>query len=208
MNKGVLARVKRIIETNPERHYQGWWLTSAFSPGFGSSGPLFRQPREAEGLGRWGLIPLPDRDLVLGSGDSPAEAVCGTRGCVGGWICLLSAPEGALVSSDSIYIPTGSGMREPGATRVHSPAGGGRWYHQRFIRDFAMEEAGLLREQVDYLFDGARSRDEVLRCLTYLLEGGHEEAGLRELAEVCGGERDEDASWEEDWDDDYIGEER
>lgn len=73
--------------------------------------------------------------------------VCGTTGCVAWWIAVLAAPPGTKIDPSGLFLPDGS---ESG------------------ISTYARTAVGLSVEQAAWLFDGDRSRDEVVEALTLL----------------------------------------
>jgi hypothetical protein len=132
----LLRLVREIVATNPDRHRQEIWLGNAFGHVCGTAG-------EAR---QYALSPLPEEP-----GD-PQLPVCGTRGCVAGWLAILSLPAGTRLEGD-----------EDGFLRLPD---GSFWY----VRDMAMDAAGLDFAQADWLFNGGRTREQVIAGLDMLIQ--------------------------------------
>lgn len=83
------------------------------------------------------------------------EWTCGTTGCVAGWAAILTAPKGSVIDpvSDRIINLTILGDRGT------------------FADDLGREALGLNGDEADYLFDGCRSKDEVLTVLDAIADG-------------------------------------
>jgi hypothetical protein len=101
----------------------------------------------------YALLPVPEFP------ENPAEPYCGSTACVAGWVSVLASPPGSYLY-DGYYVRTPDGDS-------HS------------ISNFGQEAAGLSYTQAEWLFDGARSREEVLAGLDALLE--NPEADVRHI---------------------------
>jgi hypothetical protein len=87
------ADVARIIRLNPERHYQGGWITN----------PSSVRETLVEEARPYASRPYPALPK------DPRHPVCQTRACVGGWAAILGAPDGTLITfGGGLEFPDGS----------------------------------------------------------------------------------------------------
>ncbi len=138
--RDLLIAVRRIVGNNPERYNQESWISNVFRSAYVQR-PL---PTLLVDMARqFAYLPVPV---------TPADAtrpVCGTTGCVAGWGAILGAPDGTQVNNGSVFLPDGTDSS---------------------IWDYARERFGLDTMQASWLFEGNRTRDEVLEALDALIE--------------------------------------
>jgi len=140
----ILTKVRNIIVNQPQRHYQGSWLSSAFGESLapvdipiGELRPSLCTP-----------ITMPIRK-VADDGDPKGNA-CGTRGCAAGLIVLVgSDPDEEFTDTSHVTVN--------GRTNRMS------------VSDRATQLAELSYEQREWLFSAIRSRDEVVQALDALI---------------------------------------
>src|SRR6266567_3851879 len=154
MDTELMAKVRKVVADNPERHDQSVWISNVFNL-YGASMATAGEARA------WAFQDVPDEPM---DDDRP---VCGTTGCVAGWVVILSAPKSAKLGP--YMITTARGEYSIGA--------------------YAARKLGLKGDQQRYLFTSSRTRDEVLAALAYLPD--HPRATLAELVEHCGDEAGE-----------------
>lgn len=140
----LLTGVRDIVRDNPGRWYQGAWVDNKF----GSTDPL-----PVEDIRPYATEDMPDHPV------SAEVPVCGTTGCVAGWIAILGSPPGTIIFNSGVRLPDG-------VLRSVSEQAGGL--------------AGLNWEQRSWLFSGDRDRDEVLAGLDMLIEDPDAELGVPE----------------------------
>lgn len=176
VNVEVLEWVRKVIELRPERHDQNFWLRSAFDDPDTEESPFYT-PVKAAGLAEWGLRGLPEWP------EDPENALCGTQGCVAGWLALRTAPDGALVDGSCIYIPDVEGEWARRGRMMFEGIGGG--YRRESISEWAERESGLGSDVCGWLFSPCRSRQQILWALEWLTRPGNEGADRYDIEEAC-----------------------
>lgn len=129
----LLTGVRDIVANNPERHQQETWLSNAL--GYVAD----MKVEEARAYISTGIPEFPE---------DPARPVCGTTACLAGWIAIMAAPPGSIITSEYMHIP---GQAADSIAR------------------YARKAAGLDEYQAAWLFDGDRYREEIIDALDQLI---------------------------------------
>lgn len=82
--------------------------------------------------------------------DELENPTCGTTACVAGWAAIKTAPRGSKVMTAAVIFPDGT---------------------QHVADELGRKALGLTYSEGVWLFDGDRSKDEVLRALAALRDG-------------------------------------
>jgi hypothetical protein len=134
----LLSDVVDILEYNPERHDQRHWVTGEFGTNgiYGATVDVLR---------RFADQPMPDEPV------DEAAPVCGTQGCIAGWLAIKGSPPGTVIASDGNLILPGAGY----ITTISAQAA---------------HVAQLDANQSAWLFNGDRERPELIDALNQLIE--------------------------------------
>jgi hypothetical protein len=131
----LLRAVRQIVAENPGRHDQSGWVGNVFDDGYSRNAVL----GDVQALA---MTPVPLAPLDAGN------PVCGTAGCVAGWLGILGSDPRAVLRGSYVRL-------------------GGREEH---VSGLAAKYAGLNPRQERYLFAVIRTREEILTALDALIE--------------------------------------
>ena len=150
-----MALTRKVIKKNKGRHEQEHWIGL---PEFYADW----QPVET--------VAVYARQPVPAMPEDPANPVCMTTACVAGWAAVLGSPPGTKIrriggSDARLMIPGQDG--EPD------------------LRAAAIELLDIDPGQAEWLFNGSRTRKQVLKALKWLPE--HQDATHRDLLREFGG---------------------
>ena len=135
----LLRAVRRIIAENPGRHDQSSWVDNVFGDLDAQGDSRNAVLGDVQALA---MTPVPQAPLDAGN------PVCGTTGCVAGWLGILG--------SDPRAVLRGSDVRLDG--------------REESVSGLAVKYAGLNRRQEQYLFAATRTPEEILTALDALIE--------------------------------------
>ena len=155
-----MALVRKVIKKNKgKRHEQEHWIGLPES---------YDDWQPVETVAAYATQPVPAMPA------DPANPVCMTTACVAGWAAVLGSPPRTKIrrvgSSDAILdIPGQDGSPD----------------RRTDLREAAIEALGIDPDQAEWLFNGNRTRKQVLGALKWLPD--HPDATQRELLREFGG---------------------
>lgn len=155
MNNELARKVLHVITEYPRRHDQENWI--GFARDYVPPDEIFQMALED-------LRPLASADLPPAP-VNPELPICMTTACAAGWAAIFAAPAGTTVRFSRLLIPH---LTLPDGTGVE-------------VVDFARSALELSHDQSDWTFASARTPEEVVRGLEYLMD--HPYATWDELEE-------------------------